>query len=66
MEAFVHRYRAYDTPVRCVHCGNPIVLVPEVGWVTLDDRDDCYDMCERDPYANHAPPGRTPPPGWRV
>jgi hypothetical protein len=41
-------------------CGHPLAWVDEVGWVDMCD--DSYDMCEADPYGNHAPGPVSGPP----
>jgi len=50
------RHTAIDQePVRCSRCDQPIVNLPQVGWV-LDARGaNTYDMCEGDAFCNHAP-----------
>jgi len=37
----------------CLHCGQPLAYVDDVGWVAVVGDD--YDMCARDPYGNHLP-----------
>lgn len=38
----------------CRHCGHPLALVPDVGWV-VEEPVGSYDLCEADPMGNHDP-----------
>jgi hypothetical protein len=47
-------HRQGEPPVTCRHCGEPLVWVPDVGWV-VDEPAGSYDLCEGDPLGLHDP-----------
>lgn len=48
------QHRAGEPVVTCRNCGQPLVQVPDVGWV-VDEPAGSYDLCEGDPLGRHEP-----------
>lgn len=55
MKTWVIQHRSAHVHSFYGSCQQPLTLVPQVGWV-LDVRGaDTYDVCEANPFGNHAP-----------
>jgi hypothetical protein len=54
MKTWVLRRAAHPQAV-CASCRQPIVHLPEVGWVVDVPGADTYDMCESNAFGIHVP-----------
>ena len=55
MKTWVQQGHLPRAHAECSACGQPIVLVADVGWVLDLPGADTYDLCEDSPFGNHAP-----------
>jgi len=55
MKTWIRHTPISQQPVTCRCCQQPIVVLPQVGWVLDVQGANTYDMCEGDALCNHAP-----------